>query len=472
MIKEFAVDHINSFREFALSLLKVMAGIIAQTLETILNQLDEEIGHPGKGWESIGKRERRLITLFGLEIVIKRRGYRRKAGRRTEIIFPLDQALGLKPEERYCPLVQQIAIELATKLSFREAAAILENTFLVAVSHQEIHRWVTEAGGVRETEEQERAAALTKGEKQPKRQSEREIPAVVIEADGLYIRLQREKERVTELKLGIVHEGWRRETPRGERYELIGKACWGGNLSTEEFWERGLVRLSEKCDINKIQRIILSGDGDKWIREGEEYLGAEWYLDRYHLHRAIIEGLSHQPKRRAKIFEALAAGDLNRLEEHLKEAIETTKEPRQRQKAEKLWKYLKANWEGLVDWRQRPGPQPEGAKGLGAMEGQVRHIAAARMKRRGASWSKKGANNMLQLRLLAKMNQLGAWLEKWQSSRWPEITEQASQIAAREVIKRLKAVKSGEWLRSSLPLLRTKYRFSPLGRALYSLSCN
>ncbi|NPV27894.1 MAG: hypothetical protein HPY81_10800 [Firmicutes bacterium] len=111
-----------------------------------MNQLDEELGHPGKGWESIGKRERRLVTLFGLEIVIKRRGYRRVGGR-TEIIFPLDQALGLRPEERYYPLVQQLAIELATKLSFRETAAVLENTFFVPVSHQEIHRWVTGGWG-------------------------------------------------------------------------------------------------------------------------------------------------------------------------------------------------------------------------------------------------------------------------------------------------------------------------------------
>lgn len=86
---------------------------------------------------------------------------------------------------------------------------------------------------------------------------------------------------------------------------------------------------------------------------------------------------------------------MGRLEELLKEAIEATKEPRQRQKVEKLWKYLRANWDGLVDWRQRPGPQPEGAKRLGAMEGQVRHIAAVRMKRWGASWTKSGANNML-----------------------------------------------------------------------------
>lgn len=164
--------------------------------------------------------------------------------------------------------------------------------------------------------------------------------------------------------------------------------------------------------------------------------------------------------------------DLGRLEELLKEAIEATKEPRQRQKVEKLWKYLRANWDGLVDWRQRPGPQPEGAKGLGAMEGQVRHIAAVRMKRWGASWTKSGANNMLQLRLLGKMNKLGSWLNRWQSCRWPEVAEQASQMTAKEVVKRLKAVNSGEWLRASLPLLGTKHRFTPLGRALYSLSHN
>lgn len=170
------------------------------------------------------------------------------------------------------------------------------------------------------------------------------------------------------------------------------------------------------------------------------------------------------------MFETLGTRDLKRFEELLEEAVEAAKDLDERQKVEKLRQYLKANWDGLVDWRQRPGPQPEGAKSLGAIEGQVRHIAAARMKRRGASWTKRGANNMLQLRLLGEMDRLGSWLCSWQNQRWPEVTERASQLTAKEVVKRLAGVNSGEWLRASLPLLGTKYRFSPLEEALYKLS--
>lgn len=468
-MKEFATDRIDSFRELVLNILKVTVNIVGETLQTILEQLDEELGHPGKGWESIGKRERRLVTLFGMEIVLKRRGYRRRIGGKTETIFPLDRALGLCPEERFCPLIQQLAIELATKLSFREVASVLRNAFLIPVSHQEVHRWVTEAGEAREAEEQEKVAAVFE-RGQIVNHSEREVPVVVMEADGVVVRLQREEKKTMELKLGIVHEGWRQEAPGSRRYELIGKECWGGDLSGQEFWERGLIRLMEKCNLEKIQRVILNGDGDEWIREGEKYLGAEWYLDRYHVHRAVIEGLRNQPKRRVKVLEALGAGDLRRLEELLEEGVEAAKDPQECQKVEKVRQYLKANWDGLVDWRQRPGPQPEGAKGLGAIEGQVRHIAAARMKRRGANWTKRGANNMLQLRLLGEMDQLGSWLYRWQSRRWPEVTERASQVTAKEVVKRLAGVDRGAWLRASLPILGTKYRFSPLGEALYKLS--
>jgi len=468
-MQQFVTERIDSFKKLALSVLKVTVEAVGKSLEAILHQLDEELGHPGEGWESIGKRERRLTTLFGLEIVVKRRGYRRRIEGKRETIFPLDQALGIRPEERFCPLVQQLAIELATKLSFRETALLLQDSFWVPVSHQEVHRWVTEAGQEREKEERkEVAAAFLEG--QLWNHSEREVPVLVMEADGVFISLQREREKVVELKLGIVHEGWRQEAPGSQRYGLIGKACWGGNISTDEFWDRGMVRVMEKCDPHKIQRLILNGDGEAWIREGQEYLGAEWHLDRYHVHRAILEGLSHDPERRGKVFKALAAGDLGRLEELLEEAVAATKEPQQRRKAEVLRQYLKANWDGLVDWRQRPGPQPEGARGLGAMEGQVRHIAAARMKRRGASWSKRGANNMLQLRLLAEMDRIRDWLESWQSRRWTQATEKAAQAVTEEVPKRLAAAGGGEWLRATLPLLRTKAGSSPLGRALSSLS--
>ncbi|MBC7341984.1 MAG: UPF0236 family protein, partial [Clostridia bacterium] len=68
------------------------------------------------GWESIGKRKRTIVTLFGLEITYCRRGYRKNIDGRITYRYPLDEFLGLKEGERFCPLTQEIAISLATRM--------------------------------------------------------------------------------------------------------------------------------------------------------------------------------------------------------------------------------------------------------------------------------------------------------------------------------------------------------------------
>lgn len=469
-MKKFMAEGIDSFKGLAASILQIMVDGVGHGLEAILNQLDDELEHPGRGWESIGKRERRLVTLFGLEIVVKRRGYRRRSGGKTEeTIFPLDQALGLRPEERFCPLVQHLAITLATKISFREVAALLCEAFAVPVSHQEVHRWVTEAGEAREQEERQKvAAAFEQGEEIAC--SDRVVPVVVAEADGVCVSLQREPERVLELKIGVMHQGWRPETPSGNRVRLVNKVCWGGNLTATAFWERGLLRLAESCDPAKVERVILNGDGAPWIKQGREHLGAEWHLDPYHLQRAVRQGLWHDSQRLAEALTALGAGELDRLEQVLRQALEEAATVEVRTRVLQLRQYLKANWDGLVDWRKRPGPQPEGAKSLGAMEGQVRHIAAARMKRRGASWTKVGANNMLQLRLLDQTDELNQWLDKWEGQRGSRSVPRARKDVPSQVLERLSKFDPAEWLRAGIPLIQTKAGRSPLGRALKGLA--
>jgi len=105
-----------------------------KALQAVVGELDEELPRPGRGWESVGKKERRLNTLFGLTMVISRRGYRRRNGRgqhcATGPHFPLDEALGLAREERSCPLVEHLVVTLATELSFLKTAELPADAFI------------------------------------------------------------------------------------------------------------------------------------------------------------------------------------------------------------------------------------------------------------------------------------------------------------------------------------------------------
>jgi hypothetical protein len=71
--------------------------------------------------------------------------------------------------------------------------------------------------------------------------------------------------------------------------------------------------------------------------------------------------------------------------------------------------YLLENSFGLSDYRLEVGG--DGLRGLGAIERNVDKLVANRMKKRGMSWTKKGANRMAKLISLGRMGKL-RWVKE------------------------------------------------------------
>ncbi len=234
-----------------------------------------------------------MTTIFGLEIRYRRRGYRKQGPQGYEYRYPLDELLGIKKGERFCPLVQHIAVELATKMSFRDAAYFMQQHLLVPLSHQEIHKWLQVAGEERSQEQEEARRALFENGEVPEGRKEAEL--VVVEVDGAVVSLQRSRQKRAEIKLGTMHEGWEPETPAQKRFRLKEKECWGGILEERAFWEYGTSRYYGRY--RKVDYLLVNGDGAEWVKAAKEYLpGAEVYLDRFHRNRALNEALSFNPK--------------------------------------------------------------------------------------------------------------------------------------------------------------------------------
>lgn len=459
------------FKDVALTILRVITEKYASSLSLLLTALDEAVvaREEMKGWESIGKRERVITSLFGVEIRYKRRGYRREVGEKTEYRYPLDEKLGLKEGERFCPLVQQIAIALASKTSYREAALFLREYLNVLVSHQEIHQWVQEAGKAREEEQETiRQAVFERGEVL---RGEKEAEAVAIEADEVRVAKQKSRGEKIEVKLGLMHEGWEEEGPAAKRYRLVNKEYWGGVMDGAAFWERGTALFYGRYNEAKIGRVLINGDGADWIKKGKEYLSqAELYLDRFHRNQALKHALGFDRDLYDRAQEALQKGELDALRATISEALFKAPGKEHLERVKKLKKYLEANWEGLIDWRKKDGkPIPETKRGLGASEAGISHVLAVRMKRRGMSWGEKGTHHMAQLRFLLAAGKLKSWLEAYQGRRWPRIKP--------EDLEEIKAKVSGAakedpaaWLKAAIPLLKTKAKTSALGEALSALS--
>ncbi len=476
VFKEIIPQGSFTFKDLVMEIILILGEKLAKALSTLLAGLDDALCLKArcsgelKGWESIGKKERSLITLFGLEIRYKRRGYRRKGPSGCEYRYPLDELLGLREEERFCPLVQQIAVALAAKMSYREAALFMRKFLLVPVSHQEIHRWVQEAGEARLAEqEKEREALFEDGEV---KEGRREAELVVIEADGVYVSLQRTGgAKRAEIKLGTMHEGWEAESPSRKRFRLREKECWGGVMEKEAFWETGACLFYTRY--RKVGNLIINGDGAEWVGGAKEYLPeAEVYLNPFHRNRALREGLSFNPELLRKAYDCLDRGDLVGLEEVLTQAVSIAPSREQKERVKKLKRYFERS-ANILDWRKGREEELAGVsmlRGLGAAEPQNNHVVAARMKKRGMSWTVKGANNMVQLRCLAASGKLEGWLDAYQRARWPELKRGQLEEVRERVLKPLKGADAGVWLKASIPLLATKAQASPLGEVLKALS--
>lgn len=453
-----------TFKDILQWVLRMVAKSFASHLGYLLTAMDQALAVRNKlcytmrGWESIGKRKRTIVTLFGLEITYCRRGYRKNIDGRITYRYPLDELLGLKEGERFCPLTQEIAISLAARMPFREAAFILNHYLNVPVSHQAIHHWLIEAGRAREEElKRGEEAIFLDGEIPPAREK---IDTLFIEADGVIVPLQRSKERQVELKLGVCHQGSFPTDPSKKRFALRNKLLWGGVMDASTFWERGSSLIFSRYQ--SIGKVVVNGDGADWVKEVKEYFPeAQVFLDRFHRNRALTQGLSFDPKLRQEAFLALRNNDPDGLKWTLARALIKAPSRAEEQKLRELKRYFDNNFEGLFYCQDDR---------LGAQEGQISHALARRMKRRGMSWTKAGAHHMANLRFLLAQGELEAWVSSYQKSRWPAADKKSLKEIASHISPSTGREDPSLWLRARIPVLATALVSSPLGEALKALS--
>jgi hypothetical protein len=275
--------------------------------------------------------------------------------------------------------------------------------------------------------------------------------------------------KTAELKLATMHEGWEAESPAGKRFRLVNKAVWAGYLSSQEFWERGAIRFAARYNRDKVGRVVVNGDGAEWIKQAPQYFeGAEVYLDPFHRNKAIREALSFEPGLVERAMKALQNRDLQGLKRVIAEGLRKAPGDEQARRVKELQRYLRANWDGLLDWRGE-GNHPAGARGLGASEAEINHVLAVRMTKRGMSWRQKGAHHMALLRCLEVEGRLSEWLETWQKGRWPEVKREDRRHAPSRVIERLSETDPRSSLAAHLPLLATAAGQSELGWRLKQL---
>lgn len=347
-----------------------------------LKEIDDRLfrSHPIT-WKVRDFKERTLVTRFG-EIRIRRRLYRDDKG---DYHFLLDEYLQLPPGQLATPDLQESLVELATEKPYGRVHKTLEKFTAGVLSVSTIYRLLQKTSRMAlEKEKEDWQAVYGRGEMLPG--EERQVPILYTEGDGVFVHLQREEQQHYEIKQAIAYEGWERLSGKEDRYKLVGKRVYGQGSEAIPFWEGVSLEWSRVWDLSYLKKIIIGGDGAKWIDSGlGEFPDTLRQLDGFHLSRACGRGWEDG----RTLYQAIRAGQIEvaaKLMQSLK--------PRERAGVQQARRYVKNNLDKGQDWRTRIQMEGLEGRGMGAMEANEDKLIANRMKKRGLSWTINGALRM------------------------------------------------------------------------------
>jgi len=433
---------------FACDLARALAKEVLEELDNELMQGRED------GMKVVGYKEHWVTTLFG-DIRLKRRLYR---GKDDNYRFLLDEKMGLEKGSHISPKMKNLAVVASSRYTFREAEQNIKAISPWGISHTTIHNLASKVANSYIAEEEKEVNALFEDGVIPE-SKDRRVPYLMVEADGVSVALQREKERRAEVKVGIAYEGWQRISK--ERYKLKEKSTYSGIMNGDRFWEGFSLNLAKKYDLSRIGKVIVGGDGASWVKKGAELLGGLYELDRFHLKRALHQGLANDPLV-AEIYQAAITGEIDKVDRLLTQAQEKADSDKAKE-IMRLRAYLMENCYGLRDYRLEVNG--DGLRGLGAIEGNVDKLIADRMKKRGMSWTKQGANRMARLISLRETGKLSAWIKRKSK---PQHIPSREKTTLKEA--QYQDRDNGAWLSSSLPALHGPHSNRPWVQVLWALA--
>lgn len=341
-----------------------------------LEMLDEVIRESSKRKREyyIQRRNDRktLITKFG-EVNYERTYYKSKKDGSYRYLS--DELVGIYPYERMDLSYESELIEEAIETSYEKSGRRASNN--VQVTRQTVMNTIRRLGNV---ENDEAEIPLKK----------RVVKTLYIEADEDHVALQNGRNK--EIKLIYVHEG-KRFKSKG-RYELINKRLFTGSLiASEDLWLDVANYLEEAYDLDRVEKIYISGDGASWIKEGLNWIkGSEYVLDYFHLSKYVKIATAHMPQTFEPLWTYIRNLNKKGVIELLNFITAETELETKKEAVKKSKRYILNNWKGIEKGME------EGYIGCSA-EGHISHVLSSRLSSRPMGWSLIGADQIARLRV-------------------------------------------------------------------------
>lgn len=430
--------------------------------KVILEQVDDIVAEGrSKGLAIENRRSAWYQSCLGA-VRVRRRQYRSKEGKYR---YLLDELVGMGKYSHVTAVVQGLVLEMAAVMPYRRSAEVLRKSSAIDMTHQTIWRMVGKVADPYLKKAEQELNRFVKTGEVPKGEGKK-VAHLLVEADGVMLSLQREKERKAEVKLGIAYEGW--EKVGKDRYRTANKTIFAAVTDRDSFWAGMSLKLQNRYDLSRVGETIVGGDGAAWVKEGASYINGRFQLDRYHLNRELCAALGHDEETRNKIWRACDSGKTELGLQLMIEAIRQAKGG-QAQKIAKVYHYLDENRSGLGDYRLELGEEGKGLRRTGAIEGNVDKLVARRMKNQGMSWTIKGIRRLLCVRFLILEGRLKEWLDR-ENNAGSEVNIVRRKI--RRVVNQLSLQESNAWLKAGLPALYGPHASRPWAQELKRMAAS
>jgi hypothetical protein len=370
--------------------------------------------------ESHGRRSKQVITLLG-EVAVDRTYYicPHCEGRR----FPKDTLLDVE-HTSFSPGVRRLMARSGARDSFARAEEDLLEYTGIHVDAKDVERIAEAIGADIARREQTRQAEVMTGDVPP---PERPIPVLYVACDGTGVPVtkretvgrkgkQSENAKTREAKLGCIFTQTK-TTSEGFPLREEGSTTYTGAIETAEAFGERLYAEALARGLNYAELVAVLGDGAHWIWNiaAMHFPLALHIVDLYHarehLHALLKLIFSPGEFYKARCKEWSDWLDKGKVEQIISAASKLLPEAENEGKsATTEIEYFKTNTERM----RYAGFRARGLfVGSGVVEAGCKTIIAARMKKSGAKWSVRGANDIIALRCtLASSRFEDYWAER------------------------------------------------------------
>jgi hypothetical protein len=346
----------------------------------------------------IVKTSRRRIGLLCGSVLVPVRTFGCTCGFSTR---PLARAL---PEGKHSLAVVERGLYLATMIGYQRSSETLSHLSATRISHGTLQRLAkAEAPRIDEAIVTTTRDLYSNGVAPEKSVSRADTDTLVVAVDGGFVP-DRSTGHDFEAKCGVVY-GTRAEVSKG-RVELVDRVAYAGIEDARTFGERMSVVALEQGMLSAGRTIVI-GDGAGWIRRMARDLfpDAIYVLDLYHLKHRIRQVLPEEWEAcvRDEVVAACLAGDPAGA---LRILRATSPAPEREHAYRSLLFYIRSNSLGIENYTRTD------LFGSGCVEKAVDVLISRRLKLRGMSWLRPGAQGMVKLKVL-RYNK--TWNDHWGS---------------------------------------------------------